>query len=88
VIRHAERDGGELRRRACQQLHKPRPAGAVALGMPVHHHGTDDQHLAQISIACLVMPPRGTLLLEEFAIVLAATLRFLSPGLRRMVTRR
>jgi hypothetical protein len=34
------------------------------------------------------MPPRGTLLLEEFAIVLAATLRFLSPGLRRMVTRR
>ena len=61
MIRHAERDGGELRRRACQQLHKPRPAGAVALGMPVHHHGTDDQHLAQISIACLSDAAQGHL---------------------------
>jgi hypothetical protein len=25
----------------------------VALGVPDHHHGTDDQHLAQIPIACL-----------------------------------
>ena len=29
------------------------PAGAVALGVPDHRHGTDDQHLAQIPIACL-----------------------------------
>ena len=48
-----ERDGGVLRRRACQQLHEPRPAGAVALGVPDHRHGTNDQHLAQIPIACL-----------------------------------
>ena len=43
------------------------PAGAVALGVPDHRHGTNDQHLAQIPIACLGDAPRRTLLPEEFA---------------------
>jgi hypothetical protein len=37
----------------CVPAYEPRPAGAVALGVPDHRHGTNDQHLAQIPIACL-----------------------------------
>ena len=67
----------------------PRPAGAVALGMPVHHHGTDDRHLAQIPIACLSDAAQGRLIARGVRDShLAVTLRFLSPGQRRMVTRR
>jgi hypothetical protein len=84
-----ERDGGELRRRACQQLHEPRPAGAVALGVPDHRHGTDDQHLAQIPIACLGDAAQAHLVARGVrGSHLAVTLRFLLPGQRRMVTRR
>jgi hypothetical protein len=33
------RDGGELCRLARQELHEPRPTGAIALGIPDHCHG-------------------------------------------------
>jgi hypothetical protein len=63
--------------------------GAVALGVPDHRHGTDDQHLAQIPIACLGDAAQAHLVARGVrGSHLAVTLRFLLPGQRRMVTRR
>jgi hypothetical protein len=42
-----------LRRRACQQLYEPRPGGRRCARRAVSPPCTNDQHLAQILIACL-----------------------------------
>src|SRR5688500_14724256 len=48
-----ERDRSDLGRAPCQQLHQPRPAGAVPLRIADHHQRANDQHLPQVAMTLL-----------------------------------
>jgi hypothetical protein len=64
-----ERDGSELRRRACQQLHEPRPAGALRSACRITAMAPTTSIWRRYRLPALVRPPRRTLLPEEFAVV-------------------
>jgi len=46
-----ERSRCDLCRATCQQLHQPRPAGAMALGVSDDGHGAYEQQLTQIAVS-------------------------------------
>ncbi len=56
-----QRDSCILNGAPRHQLRQPGTAGAVSLCVTDHRHGAYHQHFTQITIPCLVLPPRRSL---------------------------